>query len=54
MDNNETARTVTITSAETVGNPNNNTREDSMSETNPDPICTAGNHLGESYLSNIR
>jgi hypothetical protein len=54
MDNNATARTVTITSAETVGNPNNNTKEDSMSETKPDRICTARNHLGESYLSNTR
>lgn len=52
MDNNATESTVTITSAETVGNPNNNTREDNMSDTNPDPICTARNHLGVSYLSN--
>ena len=52
MDNNATARTVTTTSAETVGNPNNNTREDSMSETKPE--TEARNHLGESYLSNAR
>ena len=54
MDKSATESTVTIMSAETVGNPNDNTREDSMSETNPDPICTARNHLGVSYLSNTR
>ena len=54
MDKSATERTVTINSAETVGNPNDNTREDNMSDTNPEPICTARNHLGVSYLSNIR
>jgi hypothetical protein len=52
MDNSATESTVTITSAERVGNPKYNTREDSMSETIPDPICTVRNQLGDSYLSN--
>ena len=54
MDSRATESTVTTTSAERVGNPNDNTREDRMSETNPDPIWTARNHLGESYLSNTK
>ena len=43
MDNSATESTVTITSAERVGNPKYHTREDSMSETIPDPICTVRN-----------
>jgi hypothetical protein len=54
MDKSATESTVTIMSAETVGNPSNNTREDNMSDTNPEPICTARNHLGVLYLSNTR
>lgn len=54
MDNNTIESTVTITSTENAGNPNNNTTEDNMSETNPEPICTARNQLGELYLSNAR
>lgn len=54
MDKSATESTVTIMSAETVGNPNDNTREDNMSDTNPEPICTARNHLGVPYLSNTR
>ena len=54
MDKSATASTVTIMLAETVGNPNDNTSEDNISDTNPEPICTARNHLGVSYLSNIR
>lgn len=45
MDNNATESTVTVILAETVRNPNDNTREDKMSDTNPDPICTARNYL---------
>ena len=52
IDNSATESTVTITSAERVGNPKDSSREDSMSETNPDPICTVRNQLGDSYLSN--
>src|ERR671919_469181 len=47
MDNSATKSTVTITSAGRVGNPNDNTREDNISDTSPDPICTTRNHLGE-------
>ena len=46
MDNSATESTVTITSAERVGNPKYNTREDSMSETIPDPICTGTKPIG--------
>lgn len=52
MDNSATESTVTTTSAERVGNPKYNTREDNMSETDPDPICTVRNQLGDSYLYN--
>jgi hypothetical protein len=54
INNSVTESTVTITSAERVGNPKYNTREDSVSETNPDPICTVRNQLGESCLSNTK
>jgi hypothetical protein len=54
MDKSATESTVTIMLAETVGNPNDNTSEDNISDTYPEPICTARNHLGVSYLSNTR
>ena len=52
IDNNTTESTVTTTSADRLGNPNDSTREDSIRDTDPDPICTARNHFGESYLTN--